>query len=92
MLRTNNRGVAQAFAERRPATNSNGQFYSPDGITLYSYGDHWPIARWVDGECVFHQERYGIPTSKHTSFAFAAVPRAFIHTVPTRNDLRRMGE
>lgn len=89
MLRTSNRGVADAFAQRRAAINSNGQMFSPDGVTLYSYGAHWPIAAWIKGECVFHSERCSVTTSKQTSFArgAAAIAGVPVRTVPTRRDL-----
>lgn len=75
MLRTNNRGVAAAFANRRPATNSNGQFFSPDGITLYSYGAHWPVARWHDGQLHVNDGKYSVTTSKHRSFMVGGMVR-----------------
>jgi len=89
MLRTDNRGVARAFARQQAATNSNNQFYSPDGVTLYSYGAHWPIAVWHKGVCYFHRERHSVTTSKHTSLARGAAAMARIpwSTVETRRDL-----
>ncbi len=73
MLRTNNRGVAARFAQGLPAVNSNGQFFSPDGVTLYSYGANWPLARWVDGKFHINDARYSVTTSKHRSFAISGV-------------------
>lgn len=89
MLRTDNRGVARAFAERRAATNSNNQFFSPDGIILYSYGHHWPVAAWIDGTCVFHNERRSVTTSKQTGYARGAAAIAHVPTatVETRKEL-----
>ena len=75
MLRTNNRGVAARFAYGLPAVNSNGQFYSPDGVTLYSYGAHWPLAKWIDGKFHVNDARYSVTTSKHRSFAISGVVR-----------------
>lgn len=87
MLRTDNRGVASAFAQHRAATNFNGQFFSPDGVTLYSYGEHWPVAAWIDGTCVFHNERCSVTTSKQTSYARAAV--AYQGITPDNVETRR---
>ncbi len=75
MLRTTNRGVAQRFAKGLPAVNSNGQYFSPDGVTLYSYGAHWPLAKWIDGKFHVNDERYSATTSKHRSFAISGVVR-----------------
>lgn len=75
MLRTNNRGVAARFANGLPAVNSNGQFFSPDGITLYSYGAHWPLAKWIDGKFHVNDGRFSATTSKHRSFAISGVAR-----------------
>lgn len=75
MLRTDNRGVARAFAERRAATNSNGQFFSPDGNVIYSYGPHWPLAAWVNSGLHINDDRYSTTTSKHRSFVISALVR-----------------
>lgn len=73
MFRTDNRGVAKAFADGRAAINSNGQLFSPDGRIIYSYGAHWPIAAWVDGKLHVNRDRYGVTTSKHTSYVLGAL-------------------
>lgn len=71
--RTDNRGVAQRFAQREEATNSNGQYFST-GDVLYSYGRHWPIAAWImneeTGRIQLHinNDRYGVTTSKQRSY------------------------
>lgn len=75
MLRTNNRGVAAAFARQQPAVNSNGQFFSPDGRVLYSYGAHWPLAVWKGGKLYINDARYSATTSKHRSFAISGVAK-----------------
>lgn len=71
-FRTDNRGVAHAFARKNAATNSNGQFYT-NGKVLYSYGAHWPLAAWIDGKLYVNDARYSVTTSKHRSFACAAL-------------------
>ncbi len=75
MLRTNNRGVAAAFARQEAATNSNNQFFSPDGRVLYSYGAHWPLAVWKDGKVYVNDVRYSSTTSKHRGFAIGGLIR-----------------
>lgn len=49
--------------------NSNGSlFYEWD--TLYSYGYHFPIARFQGGRCVlFNTSKYSHTTSRHQSLA-----------------------
>ncbi len=74
MLRTNNRGVALAFARKRAARNSNGQFYT-DGHTLYSYGPHWPVAAWDGSTLHLNDGKYSVTTSKHRSFAIGGLVR-----------------
>lgn len=75
MLRTSNRGVAAAFARQEAAVNSNGQYFSPDGRTLYSYGAHWPLAAWRNGQLHINDVRYSVTTSKHRSFAIGGMIR-----------------
>ena len=71
--RTDNRGVAQRFAQREEATNSNGQYFST-GDVLYSYGRHWPIAAWIMNDATgriqlhINNAKYGTTTSKQTSY------------------------
>jgi len=74
MLRTTNRGVAAAFAKQQAAVNSNGQFYT-DGRVLYSYGEHWPVAAWINGRLHVNDARYSTTTSKHRSFAIGGIVR-----------------
>lgn len=74
MLRTNNRGVAAAFARHQEAVNSNGQFFST-GRVLYSYGSHWPVAVWAEDGLHLNDARYSPTTSKHRSFAIGGLIR-----------------
>jgi hypothetical protein len=78
MLRTDNRGVAKAFAEHREAINSNGQYYTGregGNLVLYSYGKHWPVAAWINGQLHINDDRYGVTTSKHRSYMIGAMVR-----------------
>ena len=89
MQRTDGRGVGTAFVQGKPACNSNSQLFSPDGVTVYSYGAHWPIAAWIDNELVMHKEKRSVTTSKHTSYirtaaAYLGLP---IKWVETRREL-----
>ncbi len=76
MTRTDGRGVGRAFAQGRPAKNSNGQLFT-DGHTVYSYGHHWPIAAWRNGELHINDGRYSVTTSKHRSFVVGGLTREY---------------
>ena len=75
MQRTTGRGVGLAFAEKRSATNSTGQLYT-DGRIIYSYGNHWPLAAWIDGKLHLNDNRYSVTTSKHRSFVIGGLIKA----------------
>lgn len=85
--------IAHRWAQRPdPATRAgsargHAMFFNDD--TIYSYGPHFPIAKWVDppkGPAVvlFTSESYSVTTAKHKSIVHRAIPqsvRAFV--VPT---------
>lgn len=77
--RTTGRGVAQAFARREAATNSNGQLFT-NGRTIWSYGFHWPLAHWgPDGKLYMNEDRYSVTTSKHRSFVISGLVNTGVH-------------
>lgn len=74
---TSNRQVAHLWAaqSRERCKGSNFYFYGP---TIYSYGEHFPIAAFVtapNGERVvlFTTDSYGMATSKHLNYARSAL-------------------
>lgn len=57
-----NRQVAEAWSRGQSAEGSN---FFTDGITIWSYGYHFPVAKRVDGRILFNPTYYSSSTSKH---------------------------
>ena len=57
-----NQEVADAWAMGHRA-KSNNMF--TDGVTIYSYGYHFPIATRVNGYVLFNRTHYSTTTSRH---------------------------
>jgi len=60
------------------ARNSTGRFYF-EGTTIYSYGSHFPIARFVANErderaVLFTTDHHSVTTSGHCSAVAQAIP------------------
>jgi hypothetical protein len=54
---------AWAFMDQEPFNKNN---IITDGMTIYSYGRHFPMAVKLDnGDIVVNEERYSVTTSKH---------------------------
>lgn len=69
----NNSQVAHIWANQSKARATGSNFYF-DGPVIYSYGEHFPIARFVDDKTVlFTTRRYGQATSKHIAYAYRAL-------------------
>lgn len=69
----NNRMVAHTWAQQEKSSAQGSHFYF-EGRTIYSYGAHFPIARFVDADTVLFTTRsYSISTSKHINYARSAV-------------------
>jgi hypothetical protein len=66
----NNRLVAQRFSERK--TKATGSNLYIKGDTIYSYGSHFPVARWhwVEGKPIvwFNSDKYSISTTRHQGY------------------------
>lgn len=78
-----NRMVAHVWAQRNQeeGRSSNRHFYFK-GDTIYSYGRHFPIARFTKdlagNDCVLITDQsYGISMSRHTSYTLQAIPGAY---------------
>ena len=59
-----NQEVADAWAMGHRA---NGNHMFTDGVTIYSYGYHFPIATRVNGYVLYNRTYYSATTSKHQS-------------------------
>ena len=71
---TSHEEVARLFAHRQKGKGFN--VYT-DGKTIYSYGDHWPIAVWIGGICYLNTSKTSVSTSKHTTYVERAVASNF---------------
>ena len=68
------RAVAQAFVNNRRGTAGN---LFTDGRTVWSYGQHWPLAtRLPDGRYLVNVERYGSTTSQQLGIVRSAIYRS----------------
>jgi hypothetical protein len=72
------RDVASAWASRKQfaARNGKGSLFF-ENLTVYSYGKHFPIARWL-GEtsnvCLLTTRSHSVTTAKHISRVRYAIP------------------
>lgn len=71
-----NRQVAEAWSRGQSAKGSN---LFTDGITIWSYGYHFPVAKKVNGRILFNPTYYSSSTAKHQS-----------HVMRTIQDSRRL--
>lgn len=80
----NNRQLAHVWAQHNmepdsptPENGKGHQFYY-EGATIYSYGSHFPIARFVERKgkraVLFTTRNYSVTTSKHMGYARQAIP------------------
>ena len=75
-MKYTNQGVCHAWAHQTDQNASNGQgtIYSI-GDTIFSYGDHFPIARHCKGVILFTTDTYSNTTSKHLGCTRYAIPK-----------------
>lgn len=71
--------IAHRWAQDTGASLKGFNMYS-EGAVIYSYGPHFPIARFVtakDGRRVvlFNADSYSVSTSKHKSYTWRAIPQ-----------------
>lgn len=61
-----NKQVAQAFAAKSASEgkSSNKNLFFHDGV-VYSYGYHFPIARWNNDKVLFTTQSYSVTTARH---------------------------
>src|SRR5262249_44911174 len=55
------------------ARNPGGTLYFR-GATIYSYGDHFPIARLCRGAVLFTTRTYSVTTARHIKIVRQAIP------------------
>jgi len=81
MQRINGRKARDYTTDRKDFRNSNGQLYGltlPSGdYVVYSYGQHWPLYLFREGQWYGNEDRYSSTTSHHRTYAmprFTAKP------------------
>lgn len=81
----NNGQLAHVWAQRNQDQGRNGSdsfyFY---GDTIYSYGSHFPIAKFITDDIVlFNSATYSSTTGRHQSYVRQAIPSGYqIFSVP----------
>lgn len=66
--------VIRAFIAGDPGQVSN---LLTDGTTIWSYGDHWPLAVKLDEHAAaLNADHYSVTTSKHRTMVSGALARA----------------
>ena len=76
MTPTNNADVVYRFARREAGRNSTGSLFSPDGTWLFSYGDHFPLARFEGGRLIVNDARASVTTSCQQTMLRAELVRS----------------
>ena len=70
----NNTQVAHLWASGNKASGKGSNFFF-EGDTIYSYGNHFPIARRINENLYLITQRgYSVSTSKHISYTRRAIP------------------
>lgn len=83
--RFNNRDLAHVWSgQQQQAGRGSNMFF--EGPSIYSYGRHFEIARWVNGVVLFNSGRYSSSTSKHQAYTRRAVNHADVFTVESMTD------
>jgi len=79
---SNNSDLAHAFAQRNTThgRTGNGNLFYENG-TIYSYGYHFPIAKFIDNTVLFTLSSYSNSTAKHISIVSSALSHYdFVYT------------
>lgn len=80
----NNTQVAHLWASGNKTNGKGSNFYF-QGDTIFSYGNHFPIARRVNENLYLITQRgYSVSTSKHISYTRRAIP-SYAKTFPVAN-------
>lgn len=86
----NNFDTCKAFVAGAKSGKGSNLFFE-DGV-IYSYGRHFPMARFVGDTIVMHKEKYSQSTSKHQSYLRRAIEyggRDYIY-VDTIKEMNRL--
>lgn len=87
----NHQQIAHRWAQRNPDLKAKGFNVIAEGLTIFSYGHHFPIARWFqpigkgspDWAIWFNARGYSTSTAKHKNFASHAIPSGVqVFTLP----------
>ena len=78
---SNHYEVAHEFARRSQNCGRAGNIFF-DGDTIYSYGHHFPVARFVDNTVVFTTRDYSVSTAKHINIIGSALSQYRMVYVP----------
>lgn len=83
----NNTQVAHLWASGNKASGKGSNFYF-EGDTIYSYGNHFPIARRIsESFYLITQRGYSVSTSRHICYTRRAIP-SYAKTFPVANSPR----
>lgn len=76
MKRVSSQQAAKLWINGKAAQNSNKQFYSEDGDTLYSYGEHYVVAHRLPKQNIVlvNTTKASSTTSRHCSLARQEIP------------------
>lgn len=89
----NNKQIAHLWANKSRESASGSHFFFR-GDTIFSYGDHFPIARHYKGVVLFTDKKYSISTTRHCSYVRQACNHLTSFTVtdvmsnPSGRDVR----
>lgn len=70
---------------QREGRNSNRSIFF-EGPSIYSYGRHFEMARFVEGVVLVNGARYSVTTSKHQSYVRRAITQYPSFNVPSMED------
>lgn len=70
---------------QREGRNSNRSIFF-EGPSIYSYGRHFEMARFIDGVVLVNCARYSVTTSKHQSWVRQAITQYTSFEVPSMED------
>lgn len=86
-MATDHLTIAHRWAQRNSALSLRGFNVFADGLSIYSYGRHFEIARWTETRpkkadagdvpqyvVLFNDENRSVSTSKHQSYVRRAIP------------------
>lgn len=82
----NHREVCHIWAQQNQSEGRASRIFF-DGVSIYSYGRHFEMARFVRPDLVFiTNQGYSVSTSKHLSYMRQAVSHIKSFTVPSFSD------